>query len=144
MTGSNQLETEVPLALQTVSDIDKAVAISNAIQSCAGTLFETRILQVDYTGRLGYRGPFRRFAQIRFALYLGEDDENPEDTIQSLQAVDDSSIAAEIAAGVGKLTGEKYQAVITLKNFRPVRKDRELASITMQLALLPKIESTVK
>jgi len=144
MTGSNQLETEIPLALQTVSDIDKAVAISNAIQSYAGELFETRILQVDYTGRLGHRGPFRRFAQIRFALYLEQDHEKPDDKIQSLQAIDDSSIAAEIAASIGKLTGEEYQASITSKNFRPFKKDREVANITMQFALMPKTESVTK
>ena len=135
MTGSNQLETEIPLALQTVSDTDKAVAISNAIQSCAGELFEARILQVDYTGRLGHRGPFRRYAQIRFALDLEQDHENPDDKIQSLQAIDDSSMAAEIATGIGKLTGEKYQAFIATKNFRPLRKDREVANFTMQFAL---------
>ena len=144
MTGSDRLDTEIPVALQTVSDVDKAVAISSAIQGCAGALFETRILQVDYTGRLGHRGPFRRYAQIRFALYLGQDHENSDDKIQSLQAIDDSSMAAEIATDIGKLTGEKYQAFITSKNFRSFRKDREVANFTMQFALTPRIDSENK
>ena len=135
MTGSDRLDTEIPVALQTVSDVDKAVAISNAIHGCTGELFETRILQVDYTGRLGQRGPFRRYAQIRFALCLEQDDDKSGDKIQSLQAIDDASIAAEIAASIGKLTGEKYQASVTSKSFRPLRKDREVANITMHFAL---------
>ena len=135
MTGSDRLDTEIPVALQTVSDVDKAVAISNAIHRCTGELFETRILQVDYTGRLGQRGPFRRYAQIRFALWLEQDDEKPDNKVQSLQAIDDLSIAAEIAASIGKLTGEKYQAAITSKNFRPFRKDGEVANFTMHFAL---------
>ena len=144
MTESNRLETEAPLALQTVSDVDKAKAISSAIKGCAGELFESRILQVDYTGRLGHRGPFRRFAQIRFALHLAQDCENPDDKIQSLQTIDDSSLAAEIASRIGKLTGENYQAFIATKNFRLFRKDREVANITMHLALMTKTDRAAK
>ena len=137
MPGLTQQETEMPLALQAVSDVDKALAISRALGTCTGEQFDVRILHMDYTGRLGHRGPFRRFAQIRFALYLAKGHEEPDDQIQSLQAIDDVSIAAEIAASIGKMTGEKYQVFVASKSFRPIKKDREIANITIQLALVP-------
>jgi len=135
MPGPGELETELPLALQAVSDVDKALAISRALQICSGAQFETRILQVDYTGRLGQRGPFRRFAQFRIALFVPPDFEVPDEQIQSLQAVDDVTIAAEVAASIGKMTGEAYRVFIASKNFRIIRDEREVANMTIHIAL---------
>ena len=137
MPGRKEQLTETPQALQTVSDVDKAVAISAALLACSGAQFETRILQVDYTGRLGRRGPFRHFAEIRFTLHSEGDVDARDDQVKALQAVNDEVIATAIAASIGKLTGEKYLGFVALRNTHSSRPDREIANIMIQLAATP-------
>ena len=135
MPNQDEQQTGIPQALQTVADADKAVAISAAVLECCGQQFETKILRVDYTGRFGRRGPFRRFAEIRFTLNSAAGAESQEDEIQALQAVSDDAIAEATAARIAKMTGETYLGFVAMRKVRTVGSGTEVATIDIQLAV---------
>ena len=80
MKTTAQIETDRPEALQTIADMDKGAAITAACKAVAGIAPKASIEMVDYNGRLGVRGPFRQYAELRFNL-LADDGDEAADTL---------------------------------------------------------------
>ena len=137
MPTDRSSETRRPEALQTISDADKAAAISAICKALTGQAVDARIEMIDYEGRLGPRGPFRHYSAMRFSLFAKEDDASTADLVDALQRVDDETLANAIAARLGKLAGESYEGYIAMKRIgaRP-RHNTQIADVRIQLALV--------
>ena len=135
MPSDRDSDTGRPEALHTVSDADKAAAISAVCKALTGQPFNARIEMIDYVGRLGPRGPFRHQSTMRFTLFAAESESAPEDLIDALQQVDDETFAKAIATALGKLAGENYQGYIAMRRVVPrANRDGRIAEISIQLA----------
>ena len=135
MDVNNEFEAGRPQALHTISDADKAAAITAVCKDLSGQAPETRIELIDYNGRLGSRGPFRHYAEIRFGLFSTEGDDVVNNMVDALQKVDDATLADAIAERVGKLAGEDYVGYIAMKRIgRGGRPDARIADVRIQLA----------
>lgn len=136
MKTTSQIESSRPEALQTVADVDKAAAITAACKAIAGQAPEARIEMIDYNGGFAPRGPFRRYAEIRFSLFAQEGGAMPEAIVDALQQVDDGTLVGTIASQLGKLAGEDYQGYIAAKHIGVGKKlGGAVANIRMQLAV---------
>lgn len=135
MPSDRDSDTSRPEALHTVSDADKAAAISAVCKALTGQPFNARIEMIDYDGRLGPRGPFRHQSAMRFALFAADSDSAPEDLIDALQQIDDETFAKAIATALGKLAGENYQGYIAMRRVGPrASRDGRIAEVRIQLA----------
>jgi DNA-binding transcriptional MerR regulator len=135
MSSPGEIEFEVPELLQTVSGAKIASAISAAYLATTKLKLEARVLQVDYTGRIGLSGPFRRFAEIGFSLYSADAADTGDELFEALNNTSDETIANAIASGIGKLAGEVYQGFIARKRLGSGRKpNSEVANVRIQLA----------
>ena len=136
MKTTTQIESNRPKALQTVADVDKAAAITAACKAVAGQAPEARIEMIDYNERFAPKGPFRRYAEIRFSLFAQEGGETPEAIVEALQRVDDATLVGAIASQLGKLAGEDYEGYIATKHIGVGKKlGGAVANIRMQLAV---------
>ena len=135
MKTTAEIETGRPEALQTIADVDKAAAITAACKAVAGIALKASIEMVDYNGRLGVRGPFRQYAELRFNLFADDGDEVVDTIVEGMQRVDDATLANAIAKQLGQLTGEDYQGYIATKYVGAGKKqDGRVANIRLQLA----------
>lgn len=135
MKTTVQIETGRPEALQTIADVDKAAAITVACKAVAGIAPKASIEMVDYNGRLGVRGPFRQYAELRFNLLADDAGMTTDAIVEGMQRVDDATLAAAIANQLGQLAGEDYQGYIATKYIGAGKKqDGRVANIRLQLA----------
>jgi hypothetical protein len=135
MNTTVQIEAGRPVALQTVADVDKAAAITAAYKAVAGIALKASIEMIDYNGRLGGRGPFRQYAELRFNLLADDASKAADALVEAMQRVDDATLADAIAKQLGQLTGEGYQGYIATKYIGTGNKqDGRVANIRLQLA----------
>lgn len=133
MPSDRDSDTGRPEALHTVSDADKAAAISAVCKALTGQPFDARIEMIDYDGRLSPRGPFRHYSTMRFAVFAT--DSAPEDLVDALQQINDETFAKAIATALGKLAGEDYQGYIAMRRVGPrASRDGRIAEVRIQLA----------
>ena len=136
MPSDRDSDTGRPEALHTVSDADKAAAISAVCKALTGQPVDARIEMIDYDGRLGPRGPFRYYSTMRFALFATDTDAAPEDIVDALQQIDDGTFANAIATALGKLANENYLGYIAMKRIGSRGgRGRQIAEIRIQLAM---------
>ena len=136
MKTIDKIQTDRPQALQTVTDADKAAAITAACKAVTGEAPVARIEMIDYTGRFGYRGPFKAFAELRFKLLPREEGPAAEQMAEAMRRVDDARLADAVAQRLAKLAGEDYVGYIAMKRTGDGRKARGLiADVQLQLAV---------
>jgi hypothetical protein len=135
MPSDRDSDTGRPEALHTLSDADKAAAISAVCKALTGQPVDARIEMIDYDGRLGPRGPFRYYSTMRFALFAKDSQSAPESLVDALQQIDDETFAKAIATALGKLAGEDYQGYIAMRRIgHRAGRNGQIAEIRIQLA----------
>ena len=135
MSSNKEIKTGRPVALKTVSDVEKATAIEAALMELTRSAFVVYIESIDYLGRFGRRGPFRNFTEIRFALFSGNNDGAQETLVAAIRQVDDQSLADAIATQIGKRAGEQYEGFIAVKRVSSRRKTGySIADLHIQLS----------
>ena len=129
--------SDAPTRLRTLSDVDRAAAISKAVSTAAGLKLAAEIQAVSYRGYLGRRGPFKEPTRLVFELFAADDGQDANECVAALRSIPDQSMSDAIANALGKLAGEAYEAEIAEKRFMSGKRSRHVASFTALIAKSP-------
>lgn len=129
--------SDAPDKLRTVSDVERAEAIAQAISDAAGWNLQVEMISSAYTGYVHPRGSFRQPTRLTFEIRLLDVDEidSPDAAITALRRVSEEELSEAIARRLSKVAGQDYVAEISERRYASGSAKRSIGRISILVAL---------